>query len=140
MQYVLILAAAITLVLGVLALSSSSNLRTTARLMLGLFFLTTTVATAALLYGSVAWGDRGAGVLGLFAVPTGLLAWFSGTLFFDGSRIEKYYTQQPDENGLEGVDGTIVRSESSVNLGSEAPRSLVQGAARHEELVGDVER
>jgi hypothetical protein len=79
----------IAALLGAMGLYRKAGVRSTGRVLLGIFFALSASATLTLLYGSFALASKGGGVLGMFAIPPGIVAWITGYLLFASIRDER---------------------------------------------------
>jgi hypothetical protein len=133
----------VAIALGAMGFHRRSGVRTASRVILGLLFVVTAVVTAALLYGSVALEDKGGGVLILFAIPTGLVAWFSGYALFAGARHESYFDESVPEKirfNLAEHDTALAELRASIERKrAEKDRFWISGR-RRDALRAEIER
>lgn len=138
-----LLAVVVAIVLGAMGFHRRSAVRTASRIVLGIVFLVTAVLTAALLFGSVALADKGGGVLALFAVPTGLVAWIAGRALFSGVRHEAYFDQPVAEKiryNLAEHDAAIAGLRSSIERKRAQVDSFWTSGRRRDRLRAEIAR
>lgn len=130
-------------VMVMMALYHRSIIRTFGQLLLGLTFGTSTVATLALAYGSFALEQKGGGVLILFAIPAGIVAWITGYLFFAALKHERYYDLSVDEKiryNVESLDASVTALHESIAKKTAERNRFWTGAKRRAELDRDIAR
>jgi hypothetical protein len=89
--------AIVAIVLMYFGLQRKSSLRSGARFALGILTTVSGGITAFLLYGSISWGNKGGGVLFLFALPTAFITWLLASALFASAKHEAYYDLPVDE-------------------------------------------
>jgi hypothetical protein len=131
------------LILGALGFHRRSGVRKATRIVLWIVFLAAAGITAALLYGSVALADKGGGVLGLFAVPTGIVAWIAGYALFSGLKSEAYYDLPVAEKiryNLAEHEAAIAQLRGSIERKRAQVDSFWTSGRRRDELRAEIER
>ena len=93
--------------LGVLGMHWKVGFRSIARVVLGILFGLSLIATLALVVGSIVLSAKGAGALFLLALPVAVVAWLTGSLFFAIGKAERYFDLS--------VDGKIGQNLASLD-------------------------
>ncbi len=99
----------LVLALGLSGVLGRGIFGTLSRLLLLLLFLAFAALTVFCLYGTVAWSDRGGGVLFLAAIPAGVIAWIAVGMLTSSLAANRYYDMPPDQQrqfARETFDGT----------------------------------
>lgn len=87
----------LVVVLGLTGVLSRGVFSTLSRLLLLLVVVAFTALTLFLLYGTVAWSGRGGGVLFLFAIPAGVIAWIAFGMLSSSLTASRYYDMPPEQ-------------------------------------------
>lgn len=87
----------VVVVLGLTGVLSRGFFSTLSRLLLLLVFVAFAALTLFLLYGTVAWSGRGGGVLFLFAIPAGVIAWIAFGMLSSSLTAKRYYDMPPEQ-------------------------------------------
>jgi hypothetical protein len=131
------------LVLGALGFHRRSGVRKATRIVLWIVFLAAAGITAVLLYGSVALADKGGGVLGLFAVPTGIVAWIAGYALFSGLKNEAYFDLSVPEKIRHNVaehEAAIAQLRASIERKRAEKDRFWTSGRRRDQLRAEIER
>jgi hypothetical protein len=135
--------AAIALLLGLLASHRKASVRSTGRFFLGFLFALSLAATLAILYGAFALASKGGGVLTFFAVPSGIVAWITGYMYFGTRKDEQYFdlsTEEKIRHNLAQHGETVANLRASIAKKTAARNKLFVSHGQRDRLRREIER
>ncbi|MFM7785370.1 MAG: hypothetical protein ACKPE6_12140 [Gammaproteobacteria bacterium] len=124
-----------------------ASIRSVARFVAGGIFFASGLLSAALVVGGIALSAQGGGVMLLFAVVPGVVAWISGSMFFASRRydaLRRLPVEQQQRETLADFENTLeaslarlarLRAERNRFLTSPARRAQLDRSIAHEERL-----
>lgn len=134
-----VLVAAIAL--GVLGMHWKVGFRSIARVVLGILFGLSLIATLALVVGSIVLSAKGAGALFLLALPAAVVAWLTGSLFFAIGKAERYFDLSVDGKigqNLASLDQTLADLRARIAAKTAERERFWTSAKRREQLDREI--
>lgn len=139
----MLVAVAIAVLLGAMGVYRKAGVRSTGRLLLGILFALSASATATLLYGSFALSSKGGGVLVLFAIPVGMVAWIAGYFLFASVKHERYYdlsTEEKIRHNLAQHDKMVADLRASIAKKMAESNKFFISGSRRDRLRREIEQ